>query len=73
MIELVDDFCPKDCGYRMQLTYGVSECTHFCAYILLEQHSRGCDVSKCDKYRKGTKHKRARGFTIKWEVEDDSL
>lgn len=42
-----------------------------CDYILYEGHSRGCSISKCDKYKKG---KRKRTFSpskglISWKVE----
>lgn len=48
-IELVTDYCPKDCIYRMQVSGSVD----FCAYLLIKYEPRGCPVSKCDKYKSG--------------------
>ncbi len=45
-IETVSEYCPQDCIYRAK--YPVANGS--CIYILIEGHSRGCPVSKCNKY-----------------------
>lgn len=50
-IETVEEHCShKDCVYRCTLH---SLGTDFCSYILAEGEPRGCDISACNKYRKG--------------------
>lgn len=49
-VETVEkDCCHKDCFYRMKFDTWID----FCAYAIIEEHSRGCPISQCDKYRTG--------------------
>lgn len=43
----------NSCVYQSTLGYS-AKC---CLYILHEGHSRGCDVDKCNKYKKGKSRK----------------
>lgn len=53
VIETVEEHCKhKDCVYRLILD---SRLTPFCGYILIEERSRNCKISECDKYRTGIK------------------
>jgi len=53
-IETVEEHCQhEDCVYRMTLD---ARGTPFCGYILFEQRSRGCNISACDKYKKGKRY-----------------
>lgn len=38
-----------------------------CDYILMEGHSRGCDVEDCDRYIKGKRKEKREGFSLKYE------
>lgn len=74
--ELVEDLCPKNCAYRMNLGNGNG--TPFCGYALTEHRMRGCKVSECDKYRKGKRRMRRNpkgtiqhADTFKWVIEDE--
>ena len=49
MIETVQEHCKHiDCKYRSSIYY-----TPCCGYMLVTGEPRGCDISKCDKYRPG--------------------
>lgn len=69
-IELADDYCPKDCYYRLRF----DTTTFCCGYCIIEGHPRGCKISECDKYRQG--HKRVvidkADMTYRW-IEDDGI
>lgn len=67
--ELVDELCPKDCIYRAQFTLDTS----FCAYCLIEKEVRGCSISKCSRYKSGTKKMTIDGATlcVRWVLKDD--
>ena len=60
--------CRADCFYRRVLR---GENIYYCNYILEEGHSRGCPVSKCDKYRTGKRirPKMMPQVYIEWESE----
>ena len=69
-IELVEDYCPHDCMYRgILLGFGGMA---FCNYaVATNTHTRGCSVSKCDKYRAGEriKPKMTTEYIIEWEYD----
>lgn len=68
-IETVREHCKNtDCVYRSKLL-GCG--TPFCQYCLIEEHSRGCKISECDKYKPGeAKQPRLSGeMVIWWEYE----
>lgn len=78
-IELVDEICPKDCAYRMNINSGGT--IHFCGYAITERRIRGCPVSECPYYVKGKRRRKARKTAksatgidiIEWEaVADES-
>lgn len=48
----------KGCFYRRSL--GADSGEKFCAYILIEGHSRGCSVEVCDKKKKAGRRKKKR-------------
>lgn len=53
---------PKHCNgcfYRRSL--GADSGEKFCAYILIEGHSRGCSVEVCDKKKKAGRKKKNGG------------
>lgn len=69
-VELAKDYCPSDCYYRSYIDGGN---VPICFYAVIEQRSRGCRISECDKYRQGTP-KRAvmqRDYMIMWEYDYD--
>lgn len=53
IVETVDEHCEhKDCVYRMRLdAYG----REFCNYCVMEYQLRGCPISKCTRYKAGTR------------------
>ena len=67
-IETVREHCThEDCVYRRCLKNGLP----YCDYIGVEKHSRGCDISNCDKYKPGRKtrprmHER---YELYWDLE----
>lgn len=51
MTETVKNDCKhEDCMYR---GYMKSTNMHFCKYLMVTGHARGCDISECDKYEQG--------------------
>lgn len=70
-IETVDADCKHvDCVYRVKLN---QRGEYFCNYAVMERHSRGCSISKCDKYRKGSKKATIISVTkqVEWEITDE--
>ncbi len=73
--ELVKDYCPDDCIYRVLL----ESCIPACYYAVIERRSRGCKVSECDKYKGGIPKRPTmdKEYMIYWEYElygkDDNL
>lgn len=57
-----------DCIYRGQIDGGH---TPICMYALIEGRARGCEISKCNKYRSGkkVKAKMRSDVIIYWEME----
>ena len=52
-VETVARHCRHtDCVYRQSIDGGS---TPICGYILVENESRKCKISECDKYRQGEK------------------
>lgn len=52
VIETVDEHCThKDCIYRMRFGLG----SEFCAFMLVESVPRGCPISRCTRYKSGSK------------------
>lgn len=50
MIETVKEHCAHpDCMYRVKIGKG----DPICSYAEREHRLRGCDISKCDKYKPG--------------------
>ena len=50
MIETVEEHCKHpDCRYRKRLTWNGESCQ----YMLITGKRRGCEISECDKYKKG--------------------
>ena len=72
-VQLVADYCPSDCVYRVML-----DSIPACYYAVLEQRLRGCSVSECDKYRSGKpiKARMDKEYVVWWEYqcngEDDN-
>lgn len=67
-VETVSKCCKhEDCIYRRHL----ASWTPYCDYIGVEKKPRGCDISKCDKYKPGKKtHPRLQSnYDIDWEWE----
>lgn len=66
-VELVADYCPSDCVYRVVIGW----CTPACYYSAIECEVRGCKVSECDKYRPGKPLKATmdREYVIYWEYD----
>ena len=71
VIELVNDYCPSDCIYRMRF----SHTTYFCAYCLVERELRGCPISKCNRYKSGKKKLTIDGATlnVRWVLTDEDI
>ena len=69
-VELCETYCPDDCYYRSYIDGGH---TPICFYAVIEQKSRGCRISECDKYRQGTPIKAVmqRDYAIMWEYDED--
>lgn len=69
VIELVDDYCPKDCIYRMRFGLG----SDFCAYLLVNGEVRGCPVSQCNRYKVGDKRVVIDKATLsyRWILKDE--
>ena len=69
-VELAKDYCPSDCYYRSYIDGGN---TPICFYAVIERKCRGCRISECDKYRKGTPTKAVmqRDYAILWEYDYD--
>jgi len=69
VIEEVDEYCPKDCIYRMHL----DGTTHYCGYCAVEKRSRGCKVSECNRYKRGKKKITIEkgSLEIRWELYDE--
>lgn len=66
--ELVSKHCKhRDCVYRRVLSDG----THCCMYAAIEHQARGCRISGCDKYKRGTKIRPRMKVTteIEWEYD----
>lgn len=69
-IELVATHCKHpDCIYRSVMYFDGK--TPICVYAMIENEVRGCKISECNKYKKGTKTKaRMReDVVIFWETE----
>lgn len=69
VIETVEEYCPEDCVYRMQLTHA----TDFCAYLLVTNEVRGCPISQCTRYKVGDKKVTIDKGTLsyRWILRDD--
>lgn len=69
-VETIDEFCPKNCVYRMKL----DRHTSMCGYAIIEQHTRGCAISSCDKYRKGKRKCNYQNMTeARFTLEDEDI
>lgn len=57
----------EDCIYRRYL----ESWTPYCDYIGIEKKPRGCDISKCDKYKPGKKiqPRMHKNYELDWEWE----
>lgn len=65
-IETVKEHCKhEDCIYR-----GWASGMSVCEYILVKGHSRGCDISKCDKYKSGVRSRMSTLGGIRWGDDD---
>ena len=68
-VETVAEKCPRnDCIYRVLIDGGR---TPVCYYAVIEEKSRGCPISQCDKYQSGRKKgpRMKVDYTIYWEYE----
>ena len=66
-VETVSKCCKhEDCIYRRHLSW-----TPYCDYIGIEKKPRGCDISKCDKYKPGkkTRPRLQRNYDVDWDWE----
>lgn len=74
VIETVDEHCKhKDCVFRGHLSH-VKNSTACCDYLYLTGKRRGCKISECDKYRKGSRViriDRGIGFISSLEQNDE--
>lgn len=68
-IETVKEHCKhKDCIYRRHISGGD---VPICFYAAIMFETRKCKISKCDKYRKGTKKPHSTEEYIEWELDYD--
>lgn len=70
-VETVKEHCKhEDCIYRRYLCW-----TPYCDYIGVEKQPRGCDISKCDKYKAGKKvqPRMHKNYELDWEWESFGL
>lgn len=72
MIETVAEHCKhKDCVYRTTILGYIP----ICGYCLIEEHSRGCRISRCDKYIGGPTKRQLTwkddSIFIEWRVTDE--
>ncbi len=68
-IETVKECCTHtDCIYRTHIDGGN---TPICYYAVIENQSRNCKISECDKYKggKAVKPKMGEEYLLFWEYE----
>lgn len=69
VIETVEKHCKhKDCVYRMNLYHNGLP---FCNYCVMEEQLRGCKISECNRYMKGTRtvEMTKEGLHYLWKVK----
>lgn len=67
-IQTCQEHCKhEDCIYRRTLGHD----TPICFYAVIMRESRGCKISECDKYRRGTKKVKSTYEYIEWDIYYD--
>lgn len=67
-VETVEQCCEhEDCIYRRYLGTHIP----YCDYIGVEKKPRGCEISRCDKYKPGrkTQPRMQWSYKLDWEWE----
>lgn len=70
VIETVNEHCKhEDCMYRMAL----DSTTDYCAFCLIEKEMRRYSISKCKRYKRGSKRVTIDGGTLayRWIMTDE--